>query len=112
MLQKMGYQSDIAGDGLEAIDAVKRQSYDIILMDVQMPELDGLEATKRIRSDDTIEIQPIIYAMTAGVSAIDQEHCFSAGMDGFIRKPVKFEDFSIKMEEAEALRDKQLKEIG
>ena len=100
MLKKMGIEPDLAGNGLEAIDAVKRQRYDIALMDVQMPELDGLEATKRIKGEIETNRQPIIYAMTAGVTAFDREQCEKAGMDGFIQKPIRYDDLINKVTEA------------
>jgi CheY-like chemotaxis protein/HPt (histidine-containing phosphotransfer) domain-containing protein len=91
LFDQMGYHLDLASDGLEALDAVKRQPYDIIFMDVQMPEIDGLEATRRIRSLEQ-EIQrrrSVIVAMTASAMSGDREKCLAAGMDDYLSKPVR-----------------------
>jgi signal transduction histidine kinase/HPt (histidine-containing phosphotransfer) domain-containing protein len=91
LFEQMGYQIDIAGDGMEAIEAVRRQSYDIIFMDVQMPELDGLQATQRIRKGEKEQDQPgcVIIAMTASAMLGDRERCLAAGMDDYLAKPVR-----------------------
>jgi CheY-like chemotaxis protein len=92
VLNRLGYRPDVAADGREALDAVKRQPYDVVFMDVQMPEMDGLEATRLIRRDTSIPEQPHIIAMTAETMAGDREKCLAAGMDDYIMKPVRFED--------------------
>jgi signal transduction histidine kinase/ActR/RegA family two-component response regulator len=89
MLEKMGYRADVAGDGFEALRALNRQQYDVVLMDVQMPELDGLEAAVRIRRELPKERQPWIIAMTAAAASEDREQCLESGMDDYISKPVK-----------------------
>jgi PAS domain S-box-containing protein len=89
MLKKLGYSADIAGNGLEVIDAVKRQKYDIIFMDVQMPKMDGLEATHWICENLSQQEKPQIIAMTANAMEGDKEICLDAGMDDYIAKPVK-----------------------
>ena len=88
LLQKMGYRADVAGNGLEAIQALERQTYDLILMDVQMPEMDGLEATRQIiaRWGDG---RPRIVAMTADAMQGDREKCLEAGMDDYVTKPIR-----------------------
>ncbi|MBI2838948.1 MAG: response regulator [Acidobacteria bacterium] len=88
MLQRMGYRADVAANGLEAIDALQRQPYDLVLMDVQMPEMDGLEATRRIRHELPADRQPRIIAMTANAMQGDRELCIEAGMDDYVSKPV------------------------
>lgn len=88
MLERLGYRPDVAGNGLEALEAVNRQPYDVVLMDVQMPEMDGIEATRLIRSRLASSLQPFIIAMTANAMPRDREQCLGAGMDGYISKPV------------------------
>lgn len=89
MLERLGYRADVAGNGLEALEAVERQHYNAVLMDVQMPEMDGLEATRLIRSRLEPALQPFIIAMTANAMKGDRERCLSAGMDGYISKPIE-----------------------
>jgi len=91
VLEQMGYRADVASNGLEAVESVARQTYDAILMDVHMPELDGLDATRQIRKLDTIR-QPSIIAMTANAMQGDREMCIAAGMDDYIAKPVRVEE--------------------
>lgn len=91
MLEKLGYKSDFAGNGLEVIASLKRQNYDVILMDVQMPEMDGLEATKHIRKLKSLKKQPYIIAITANATYEDKQTCFQAGMDDYISKPIVVE---------------------
>ena len=90
MLARMGYRADVAGDGYEVLDALRRQRYDLILMDVQMPGMDGLEATRRLRAELPVEQQPRIIAVTASVLKDQREACFAVGMDDFVGKPVGF----------------------
>ena len=88
VFEKMGYNIDIAANGLEVIEALERQKYDIIFMDVQMPEMDGLEATEEIIKIMG-ESRPKIVAMTAGAMQADKERCINAGMDDFTTKPIR-----------------------
>jgi signal transduction histidine kinase/CheY-like chemotaxis protein len=92
LLDRMGYRADVAGNGLEAIEALQRQPYDVVLMDVQMPEMDGLEATRHIRQEVVEDMQPRIIAMTASAMQEDQERCLAAGMDDFVSKPIRVEE--------------------
>jgi signal transduction histidine kinase/DNA-binding response OmpR family regulator len=92
MLDRLGYRADLAGNGEEVLDALRRQPYDLILMDVQMPGLDGLEATRRIRAELPPERQARIVAMTANVLPEQRAACLAAGMDDFLQKPVDFAD--------------------
>ncbi|HTF21561.1 MAG TPA: response regulator [Chryseolinea sp.] len=89
VLEKLGYAPEIAGNGREAMEAIEQRIYDLILMDVQMPEMDGFEATRKIRQE--LFVQPIIVAMTANAMQGDREDCLNAGMDDYISKPVKLE---------------------
>jgi PAS domain S-box-containing protein len=92
ILQKMGYAADVAANGLEVIDALKRQSYDLVFMDVQMPEMDGFEATKMILKLWPDDVRPNIIAMTANAMQGDRENCLKMGMDDYISKPVAIEE--------------------
>ncbi|MCP4542637.1 MAG: response regulator [Chloroflexi bacterium] len=92
LLERMGYRADVAGNGLEAIEALRRQQYDVILMDVQMPEMDGLEATHHIREKMDAKQQPRVIAMTANAMQEDRERCLAAGMDDYVSKPVRVEE--------------------
>ena len=92
LLDKLGYEADIANNGQEAVNAVRLIQYDLILMDMQMPEKDGVQASKEINHMFSGKgKRPIIVAMTANVMKEDQERCFAAGMDDFLPKPVKIE---------------------
>ena len=88
LLQQMGYRADVAANGVEAVESVERQRYDVILMDVQMPVMDGLEASRRIvqRWPDA---RPRIIAMTANAMQGDREDCLAAGMDDYVTKPIR-----------------------
>jgi len=88
LLEQMGYRADLASNGVEAVESVARQSYDVVLMDVQMPEMDGLEASRRINADQSDD-RPRIIAMTANAMQGDREMCLAAGMDDYIAKPIR-----------------------
>ena len=88
ILEQMGYRADVASNGIEAVESIERQTYDVILMDVQMPEMDGLDATRNIRklADAT---QPHVIAMTANAMEGDREMCIAAGMNDYVSKPIR-----------------------
>jgi CheY-like chemotaxis protein len=88
LLRNMGLSADVAASGLEAVAAIDREPYDLILMDVQMPDMDGLEATRRIRAAEPAT-RPWIVAMTANAMAGDREACLAAGMDDYLTKPIR-----------------------
>ena len=88
LLRQMGYAADIANNGLEVLEALEQRPYDVVLMDVQMPELDGLGATRRIRERSGRAAGPRIIAMTANAMAGDREACLEAGMDDYVSKPI------------------------
>jgi CheY-like chemotaxis protein len=90
VLSKLGYACDIAKHGKEVLEMVRHKNYDVILMDVQMPEMDGLEASRMIRM--CLTVQPVIIAMTANTLQGDREACLQAGMDDYISKPINLED--------------------
>jgi PAS domain S-box-containing protein len=92
ILARMGYTCDIAGNGREAVTAVATTSYDVVLMDVLMPELDGLQASREIRGLTHITTQPRIVAMTANAMAGDRETCLAAGMDDYVSKPIRIKE--------------------
>jgi PAS domain S-box-containing protein len=100
LLEKMGYRADVAANGLEALNAVHRQPYDVVLMDVQMPEMDGLDSTRRICAEVPKERRPQIIAMTANAMTGDRERCLEAGMDDYISKPVRVEELVSALQNA------------
>jgi PAS domain S-box-containing protein len=91
ILARHGVRADVAANGYEALEALARQPYDVVLMDVQMPEMDGFEATRRIRQQNGL-LQPWIVAMTAGALEGDRESCLASGMDDYLSKPVRVEE--------------------
>jgi PAS domain S-box-containing protein len=92
LLSKLGYRADVANNGVEAIEALRRQPYDVILMDMQMPEMDGLEAAAKIVQGEVPDRQPWIIALTANAMQTDREACMAAGMRDFLSKPVQLAD--------------------
>jgi signal transduction histidine kinase/DNA-binding response OmpR family regulator len=92
LLERLGYRADVAANGLEALEALERQPYDVVLMDVQMPEMDGLEATRHIRREWPGEQGPRIIAMTANAMQEDRQVCLTAGMDDYVSKPIRVEE--------------------
>jgi PAS domain S-box-containing protein len=92
LLQGMGYRADVAANGLEAVESIARQPYDVVLMDVQMPEMDGLEASRQINRRWGIQERPRIVAMTANAMQGDRELCLAAGMDDYLTKPIRLSD--------------------
>jgi len=93
ILDRMGYRADVASNGSEAVEAVERQTYDVVLMDVQMPEMDGVEATTRIR-EQRGENRPRIIALTANALEGDKEKYLGVGMDDYLSKPIKIEELA------------------
>jgi CheY-like chemotaxis protein len=95
MLQRLGYRADVAANGLEVLAALQRQPYDIILMDVQMPELSGLETTRKLRERAAnLAKRPWIIALTASAMPEDREQCLAAGMDDYLSKPLQPEELA------------------
>ena len=106
ILGRLGYQSDLAATGIQVLEALECQPYDVILMDVQMPEMDGVEATRKIRQNLPPDRQPYIIALTAQALTGHREEYLSAGMDDYISKPVRLEQLMATLEKA-ALSDKK-----
>ncbi|MEO6003292.1 MAG: response regulator [Opitutus sp.] len=105
ILNKLGYRADVAANGHEVLDAVGRQSYDIILMDVQMPEMDGLEATAQlVKRWPASQDRPWIIAVTANAMRGDRERCLAAGMDDYLTKPIRGDDLSAAFDRARLAR--------
>ena len=103
LLEQMGYRADLAGNGLEAIQAVGRQKYDVVLMDVQMPEMDGLEASRQICARWSRGERPHIIAMTANAMQGDRERCLEAGMDDYGSKPSRVNELVTALGKAKPL---------
>ncbi len=91
LLERMGYGADVDSNGIDAVAAVERRTYDVVLMDVQMPEMDGLDATRRIRALGAAHADLRIVAMTANAMQGDREMCMEAGMDDYVTKPIRVE---------------------
>jgi PAS domain S-box-containing protein len=104
MLERLGYRADVSANGLEVLDALQRQPYDVVLMDMQMPEMDGLAATRRIAEIWRPGLRPRIIAMTANAMQGDRELCLDAGMDDYISKPVRVEDLVAALERCAPLQ--------
>ncbi|NEQ40639.1 MAG: response regulator [Okeania sp. SIO3I5] len=93
-LKQLGYQADVAANGLEVLEALQRQPYDVVLMDVQMPEMDGLKATRIICQQSSPELRPHIIAITANTMSEERNQCLEVGMNDFITKPMKIPDLA------------------
>jgi CheY-like chemotaxis protein len=105
LLGQLGYRADLAANGLEAIDAVGRQIYDVVLMDVQMPELDGFEASREINRRWSGDQRPRIVAMTANAMQGDRELCVAAGMDDYVAKPIRVVELVAALERSPRRQD-------
>jgi CheY-like chemotaxis protein len=102
ILEKLGHRVDLAGNGLEAVRAVNQIPYDAVFMDIQMPEMNGFDAAHEIRSASLSFRQPYIIALTANVTVEDRRKCSEAGMDEFLTKPVRLEDFEAALRRTRA----------
>jgi CheY-like chemotaxis protein/HPt (histidine-containing phosphotransfer) domain-containing protein len=108
MLERLGYRADVAGNGLEVLDALHRQTYDVVLLDVQMPEMDGMEAARRICQEWLPQNRPRLIAMTANAMLGDRENCLDAGMDHYISKPVRREALAQVLSQCQALPTQEI----
>jgi CheY-like chemotaxis protein len=107
LLQQMGYRADVASNGIEVIESIERQPYDVVLMDVQMPEMDGLEASRRITAKRRPGERPRIVAMTANAMAGDREECLAAGMDDYVTKPIRVDELVTALTRTEPRKAKE-----
>jgi CheY-like chemotaxis protein/HPt (histidine-containing phosphotransfer) domain-containing protein len=98
VLQKLGYRADLSNNGIEVLQALEQKAYDVILLDVQMPEMDGLEAARKICERWTRDKRPCIIAMTGNALMGDREKCLAAGMDDYISKPVRIAELQSVLE--------------
>jgi CheY-like chemotaxis protein/HPt (histidine-containing phosphotransfer) domain-containing protein len=98
MLGRLGYGADLATNGHEVLRALEQASYDLVLMDIQMPEMDGLEAARHIRQNVPRERRPSIVAMTANAMTGDRDRCLEAGMDDYLKKPLRVEELEAVLE--------------
>jgi CheY-like chemotaxis protein len=101
---RLGVQADVAGNGREAIEMVRMLPYDVVFMDCQMPEMDGYEATAKIRGREGVNQHITIIALTAEAVSGSRERCLAAGMDDFITKPMRLDDLIEVLEERAAVR--------
>jgi GAF domain-containing protein/CheY-like chemotaxis protein len=106
LLQQMGYRADLASNGIEAVESVRRQTYDVVLMDVQMPEMDGLEASRQINARWQSGDRPRIIAMTANAMQGDRDMCLAAGLDDYLTKPIRVERLVEALNQASARKDR------
>jgi len=106
ILQQMGYRADLASNGIEAVESVQRQAYDVVLMDVQMPEMDGLEASRRICAKLAPAERPRIVAMTANAMQGDREMCMEAGMDDYLTKPIRVDRLVEALQQVQGRKDR------
>jgi signal transduction histidine kinase/CheY-like chemotaxis protein len=113
LLEKRGHRVELAANGREAVQALEKSAFDLVLMDVQMPEMDGLEATSAIRSKELVNgrHQPII-ALTAHAMKGDEERCLAAGMDGYLTKPIRIQELDALLDKYVARRKESLKPAG
>ena len=102
LLGRLGYQASVSLNGAAALEVLKHSSFDVVLMDIQMPEMDGYEATRQIRAQLSSQTQPYIIAMTANALRGDREKCLAVGMNDYISKPVRLEDLSAALALAES----------
>ena len=94
MLKRIGHEAEVAGNGVEVLEALEKKRFDVILMDMQMPEMDGLEATRQIVEKYPENVRPYIIALTANAMHGDRERCLAAGMNDYVSKPIRVEDLT------------------
>jgi len=104
MLERLGYQADLAEDGLEVLAALQRQPYDVVLLDVQMPKMDGLEVARQIREQWQPHTRPYVIAVTANALRGNREICLDAGMDYYMSKPIRMEELAQVLNQCKPLK--------
>ncbi len=102
LFSRLGYRVDVASNGFEALESLRRQRYDVVFMDMNMPEMDGLEASRHIQRDWPPEARPWLIALTANATPADQQECERAGMGGFVSKPVELPDLKNALDQVPA----------
>jgi CheY-like chemotaxis protein len=107
MLKRLEYKADVAGNGFDVLSSLEKKNYDVILMDIQMPDMDGLHATRSIR-EQKVKRQPYIIAMTAYALDGDREEFLKAGMDDYLSKPIRIDELKAALEKCEKI----IKTIG
>lgn len=105
LLKRLGHNADVANDGVEVLDCLKQHPYDVVLMDVQMPNMNGIEATREIRRQIPTTQQPYVIALTANATQGDRETCLQAGMDNYLSKPIRMDALSALLQQCQNLRD-------
>jgi len=110
MLEKLGYKTELAANGVEVLNALKRQAFDLVLMDLHMPELDGIEATRAIAERYSRELRPLVVAMTAAALESEKRRCLEAGMSDYLTKPITAERLVVALRRAALLRVGQVAE--
>lgn len=111
VLQKLGYQADIVSNGVEVLAAVSQTQYDLILMDMQMPEMDGIEATEKICQLYPLEQRPYIIALTANALSSDRDSCLAAGMNDYLSKPIELAQLAAALKHLEQSKQQQLQQL-
>jgi len=104
LLQRMGYRPDVAANGLEVLEALRRQEYDLVLLDMQMPEMDGEEAARQIIAHWPAAKRPRLVAMTANALEGDREHYLASGLDDYVSKPIRIDELKRALEETRPLK--------
>ncbi|MEM7758477.1 MAG: response regulator [Cyanobacteria bacterium P01_A01_bin.40] len=112
ILKQMGYRADVANNGIEVLTALRRQAYDVVLMDVQMPEMDGMSATEQILREFPPESRPRIIAMTANAMIGEREKYLAAGMDDYVSKPIRVEELRQALSKCKSLKSRDLEEMA